>query len=105
MVVEWFDEAQEHWIEQLEYCVKTFGEATASEFIKKTDEKIDRICKFPESGVHEPLLKEKDQAFRFVHIQKLIKLIYRFDEELHTIFIEDVWNTNMDPEHLLDRIK
>ena len=105
MLSDWSNTAQRHWIEQLEYCAKTFGEVTASEFIKKTDEKIDRICKFPESGTHEPLLKEKDQAFRYVHIQKRIKLIYRFDEELQTIFIEDVWNTNMDPEHLLERMK
>ena len=105
MVVEWFDEAQRHWIEQLEYSVKTFGESVASDFIKKTDEKIDRICKFPESGTREPLLKEKDEVFRYVHIQKQIKLIYRFDEESQTVYIEDVWNTKMDPQHLLDGMK
>ena len=89
----------------MEYCAKTFGEKTASEFIQKTDEKIDRICRFPESGTHEPLLKDKEQVFRFVYVQKRIKLIYRFDEELQTIYIEDVWNTNMDPQHLLEGMK
>ena len=89
----------------MEYCAKTFGESTASEFIKKTDEKIDRICKFPESGTREPFLKEKDPVFRYVYIQKRIKLIYRLDEELQTIYIEDVWDTRMDPQHLLDRMK
>lgn len=105
MLNDWTNTAQRHWIEQLEYCAKTFGETTASEFIKKTDEKIDRICKFPESGMREPLLKEKDSAFRYVYIQKRIKLIYRYDEELQIVYIEDVWNTKMDPEHLLDRMK
>ena len=105
MLNDWTNTAQRHWIEQLEYCAKTFGETTASEFIKKTDEKIDRICKFPESGMREPLLKEKDSAFRYVYIQKRIKLIYQYDEEQQTIYIMDVWNTKMDPEHLLDRMK
>ncbi|MBR4392111.1 MAG: type II toxin-antitoxin system RelE/ParE family toxin [Bacteroidales bacterium] len=105
MVVEWFDEAQEHWIEQLDYCAKTIGESIASELIKRADEKIDRICRFPESGTREPLLKDKEQVFRYVFIRKRIKLIYRFDEELQTVYIEDVWNTNMDPQHLLEGMK
>ena len=84
---------------------RPFGETTASEFIKKTDEKIDRICKFPGSGTREPLLKDKKQVFRYVYIQKRIKLIYRYDEELQIIYIEDVWNTNMDPQHLLEGMK
>ena len=105
MVVEWFDEAQEHWIEQLEYCVQTFGESIASELIKRADEKINRLCKFPTSGTIEPLLKDKGQVFRYVHIQKRIKLIYRYDEEQQTIYIMDVWNSKMDPQHLLERMK
>ena len=105
MLSDWTNTAQRHWIEQLEYCAKTFGETAASEFIKNTDEKIERICKFPESGTREPLLKEKDKVFRYVLINKRIKLIYRFDEELQTVYIEDVWNIKMDPEHLLDRMK
>ena len=32
-------------------------------------------------------------------------LIYRYDEEQHSIFIEDVWNTNMLPEHLVEGMK
>lgn len=75
------------------------------EFAKKAEEKIDGICKFPESGTWEPLLKDKEQVFRCVHIQKRIKLIYRFDEELQTIYIEDVWITKMDPQHLLEGMK
>ena len=50
-------------------------------------------------------MKEKDPVFRYVYIQKRIKLIYRLDEELQTIYIEDVWDTRMDPQHLLDRMK
>ena len=105
MVVEWFDEAQRHWIEQLEYSAKTFGEAVASDFIRKTDEKIERICKFPESGTHEPLLKDEKRVSRYILVQRRIKLIYQYDEEQQTIYIMDVWNTKMDPQHLLDRMK
>lgn len=105
MVVEWTKTAQLHWIEQADYCAETFGGLFVSEFAKKAEEKIERICKFPESGTREPLLKEKDSAFRYVYIQKRIKLIYRYDEELQIVYIEDVWNTKMDLEHLLDRMK
>ena len=104
MLSDWTNTAQRQWIEQLEYCAKTFGETITSEFIKKTEEKIDRICKFPTSGTFEPLLKDKEQVFRYVHIQKRIKLIYRYDVEQQTIYIEDVWNTKMDPERLLERM-
>ena len=93
MVVEWAETAQLHWIEQAEYCAETFGGLFVSEFAKKAEEKIERICKFPESATREPLLKDKEQVFRYVYVQKRIKLIYRFDEELQTIYIEDVWNT------------
>ena len=102
MVVDWREKAQQHWIEQLEYCARTFGEPTALEFIKSTDAKIEKICKFPESGTREPLLNDKEMNYRYVLIQKRVKLIYRYDEELRTIFIEDVWNTKMLPEHLLE---
>ena len=73
--------------------------------VKTAEEKIERICKFPESGTLEPLLKDEEFTYRFVHIQKRIKLIYRFDERQQTIFIVDVWNTKMLPQHLLDRMK
>lgn len=58
MVVDWREKAQQHWIEQLEFFARTFGEPTASGFIKSTDTKIDRICKFPTSGTIELLLVE-----------------------------------------------
>ena len=105
MLVEWHTKAQEHWEEQLEYCAETFGVKVALDCVKTAEEKIERICKFPESGTLEPLLKDEEFTYRFVHIQKRIKLIYRFDERQQTIFIVDVWNTKMLPQHLLDRMK
>ena len=105
MVVEWTKTAQLHWIVQADYCAETFGGLFVLEFAKKAEEKIDRICKFPESGTREHLLKEKDSAFRYVYIQKRIQLIYRLDEELQIVYIVDVWDTRMDPQHLLDRMK
>lgn len=105
MVVDWREKAQQHWIEQLEYCARTFGEPTASVFIKSTEARIERICKFPESGTREPLLNDNEMIYRYVLVQKHVKLIYRFDEEQHTIFIEDVWNTKVLPEHLMEGMK
>ena len=105
MVVEWFEKAQQHWDEQLEYCAETFGKTTALNSIKTVEEKIDSLCKFPESGTPEPLLRGEKLMYRFVHIQKRIKLIYRYDEQQQTIYIVDVWNTRMSPQRLLDRMK
>ncbi len=105
MVVKWFEKAQEHWDEQLEYCAETFGRTTALNSIKTVEEKIARICKFPEAGTQEPLLKDEPLLYRYVHIQKRIKLIYRYDEQQQTIYIVDVWNTRMSPQHLLKRMK
>ena len=105
MVVEWTKTAQQHWIEQADYCAETFGGLFVSEFAKKAEEKIDRICKFPTSGTLEPLLKDEGLDSRYVLIQRRIKLIYRYDEEQQTIYIMDVWNIRMEPVHLLDGMK
>lgn len=105
MVVEWTKTAQLHWIEQADYCAETFWGLFVLEFAKKAEEKIDRICKIPESGTLEPLLKDEKQISRYVLVQRRIKLIYQYDEEQQTIYIMDVWNTKMDPQHLLERMK
>lgn len=105
MLVKWYAKAQQHWEEQLEYCAETFGRRMALDSIKIAEEKIERICKYPEAGSPEPLLKDECFVYRYVHIQKRIKLIYRHDEQQNTIFIVDVWNTSMSPEHLIERMK
>jgi plasmid stabilization system protein ParE len=105
MEVKWYDKAQQHWDEQLTYCAETFGRQTALESIQTVEDKIERLCKFPESGTPEPLLKNEKQQYRFVHIQKRIKLIYRYDKQQETIYIVDVWNTRMSPQRLLERMK
>ena len=105
MLVKWFEKAQQHWDEQLEYCAETFGIKTALDCVAIAESKIDWICKFPESGTLEPLLRDEEFTYWFVHIQKRIKLIYRYDEQQQTIYIVDVWNTKMLPKHLLDRMK
>lgn len=105
MQVKWFEKAQQHWDEQLEYCAETFGMKTALDSIKTVDEKIESLCRFPESGTPEPLLRGERFMYRFFHIQKRIKLIYRYDEQQQIIYIVDVWNTRMSPEHLIKRMK
>ena len=105
MVVKWFAKAQLHWDEQLMYCAETFGKNTALESIQTVEEKIERICKYPESGTPEPLLKDEKHLYRFVHIQQRIKLIYRYDEHQQVIYIVDVWNTRMAPQHLIERMR
>ena len=105
MQVKWYEKAQQHWDEQLEYCAETFGLQTALNSIKTVEEKIESICKFPDAGTLEPLLREETLSYRYVNIQKHIKLIYRYDVQQQIIFIVDVWNTRMSPEHLIDRMK
>ncbi len=51
------------------------------------------------------MLNDKEMVYRYVLVQKHVKLIYRYDEELQTVFIEDVWNTKILPEHLVDGVK
>lgn len=70
MVVDWREKAQQHWIEQLEYCARTFGGLSALDLAKIAEEKIERICKFPESGTREPLLNDKEMVYRYVLVQK-----------------------------------
>jgi len=64
MEVKWYEKAQQHWDEQLTYCAETFGRQTALKSIQTVEEKIESLCRFPESGTPEPLLKDEKQLYR-----------------------------------------
>ena len=82
-----------------------FGSMTAN----KTDHIIDEIeqdlAKWPTAGFPEPLLKGAAHFYRARHINKRFKLIYRYEETIDTVYIEDIWDTRRSPENLRKRIK
>ena len=64
--------------------------------------KCERIQKFPESGTPEPLLTGKKHFYRFVILNKNIKMVYYVQDD--SIHISAFWDMRMKPEHLKKRI-
>ena len=43
--------------------------------------------------------------YRSRHINKRYKIIYWYDEETDTVYIEDIWDTLRSPENLTRKLK
>jgi plasmid maintenance system killer protein len=84
--------------------VKEFGKFTAN----KTDAIIDSIERdleqWPTAGFPELLLKNLPKLYRAKHINKRYTLIYRYEEDIDTVYIEDIWDTKRSPKNLTNRL-
>lgn len=81
-----------------------FGIAVANKTDLRIEEIEDDLSKWPKSGFPEPLLRGYPVLYRSRHINKRFKLIYRYDEENDTVYIEDIWDTLRSPENLTKRM-
>ena len=82
-----------------------FGVTVANKIDRKIEEIEDDLSQWPKMGFPEPLLKGAPQLYRSKHINKRYKLIYRYDEETDTVYIEDIWDTLRSPENLTRKLK
>jgi len=105
MVVKWYAKASIHWAEMQDYCITQFGASVALKSAERVDHQLHILMKYPERGTPESLLNKKEIIYRSVHIQKKIKLIYKVDYQLETIFVVDFWNSDMLPNNILRRMK
>ena len=82
-----------------------FGIIVANKTDSIIEEIEDDLARWPKIGFPEPLLKGAPHFYRSRHINKRYKLIYRYDEENDTVYIEDIWDTRRSPENLIKRLK
>lgn len=81
-----------------------FGVTIANKTDRKIEEIEDGLALWPKIGFPEPLLKGAPHFYRARHINKRYKLIYWYDEEVDTVYIEDIWDTRRKPENLTKRL-
>ena len=77
----------------------------AFDFIDGVEEYDDKLCKYPEMGAPEPLLKDrKKNIYRSLIVSKYNKVIYVVDDN-HRVTIVDMWDMRREPSRLSGRIK
>ena len=82
-----------------------FGLTTAIKTAQTIEDIADDLAKYPTAGFPEPLLKGAAHFYRARHINKRFKLIYRYEETIDTVYIEDIWDTRRSPENLRKRVE
>ena len=102
--VVWNKFARQEWRSRLIYGLNEFGETSAINFVRRTNEIIERIRNHPEIGYPEPLLSHKKTRYRAYRIVGPLKLIYYYVKRSDTIRIVDVWDMRREPKKLRNRL-
>jgi len=84
----------------LKYSVEYFGEKAMKRLREKVNKKILGVQSFPTIGFPEPLLSERKENFRACIVQKPIKMVYHYDEENDTVYIDNFWDMRRNPDTL-----
>ena len=88
----------------IDYSVPEFGMIAFKRLDKRIMEISERLEKYPESFTPEPLLKNDKILFRFCPLRKRHKIIFHYVEAKDTVYIDDIWDTRMNPNRLRKRI-
>lgn len=87
-------------------ALEEYGRSTAIKWTEDIEEMEQRLIKFPTSYTPEKLLLGKKRLFRGCHIMnRRFKVIYTYDENKDIVYIIDIWDTKMNPQALIRRIK
>lgn len=87
-------------------ALEEYGRSTAIKWAEDIEEMEQRLIKFPTSYTPEKLLLGKKRLFRGCHIMnRRFKVIYTYDENKDIVYIIDIWDTKMNPQALIRRIK
>ena len=87
------------------FCRQQWGIKTAHEIIENYQKNKKRLSSNPYMAQAEPLLTNREYAYRGLVIHKYCKVIYRIDKNTDTIYIVDVWDTRREPTRLTDNIQ
>jgi plasmid stabilization system protein ParE len=98
--IEWSVKAQNSLDDNFNYTAEYFGEKTAQRFYTKVFKKITDLETFPEIGFPEPLLSKREEGFRACIVQKPIKMVYHYDKDTDTVYIDNFWDMRRNPESL-----
>jgi plasmid stabilization system protein ParE len=102
----WEDTAKLQLAENITYAMMEFGKTTAIRWEKDVRAVEWRLERYPTSYPPEPTLQDRPHLYRHCHLMhRRFKLIYFFDESNDIVRVMDIWDTRMNPEALIKRIK
>ena len=105
-VVKWNISAYNVFNEYVEFARLDYGKKTANRWLSEAEEIYNRLQKFPESYSPEPLLRDRNLLFRSCRMMGgRFRLIYYYNPSTDIARIVDIWDTRMNPETLIKRIK
>lgn len=83
-----------------------YGESIAKKWAEEIAAFEHRLELYPTSYSPESLLKKKTIVYRRCHVMdRRFKLIYFYDEAEDIVHLVDIWDTKMNPQALIKRIK
>ena len=83
-----------------------YGQKTAERWLYEAAEIISRLQRFPESYTPEPLLKDRKRKYRSCRLMgRRFRLVYYYNPNTNIARIVDIWDTRMNPETLMKRVK
>lgn len=88
----WTLHAQEDYRQIIFYLKKEWSETVALNFIKTTEERIERIAFFPLLGI----ASKKDKSIRSIVLTKHNKLYYQFIQS--NVYILSLFDTRQNPD-------
>ncbi|MBQ5451795.1 MAG: type II toxin-antitoxin system RelE/ParE family toxin [Bacteroidales bacterium] len=86
------------------YSEEEFGQKALKKLQEKVWQKIADLEKFPEIGFPEPLLSNREECFRACIVQKPIKMVYHYDKDADTDYIDNFWDMRRNPASLKKNI-
>ncbi len=95
--VYWSPSSKDEYAELLKYIESEYGLESALNFMDKTDEVVNSIATFPNSGI-----ATKKEKIRMYVITRQTSLLYEVNEE--RIELLHFWDNRQDPEKLEDAI-
>lgn len=104
--IEWHVKATKVFSDYVENASLEFGSKTARRWQKERKAIEWRLERHPSSYPPEKLLQDEEVLYRQCHMMSgRFKLIYYYDEVKDVVTIMDIWDTRMNPNVLIRRIK
>ena len=105
-IVKWKASAYKLFNEHVNTAFLDYGKKTAGRWLSDASEIILRLQRFPESDTPEPLLRGRKRIYRSCRLMGgRFRLVYYYNPSTNIARIVDIWDTRMNPETLIKRIK
>lgn len=98
MQVKYSKKAQKQINSVIDYYLCHFGKQATLNLAHEIDEKVKMLCKYPEIGFIESMLRDKDILYRATLVGRYHKLIYYTKGDI--LRIAAFWDMRMHPDKL-----